>query len=919
MKPLIIKILKIFLIVTLILFAVLLVFGLVLSIGWPWWVGLFVLTGLLGLGVGLIFLKKVLGRRREERFVNQVIEQDQHYLTSLGDKEKKRSKELQDRWKEAMETLKKSHLKKYGNPLYVLPWYMVIGESGSGKTTAIESARLSSPFAEISRASGISGTRNCDWWFFEQAILIDTAGRYAIPVDEGRDKDEWQKFLSLLIKFRKKEPLNGLVVTIAADKLMDSGPELLEASGKSIRRRIDELMRVLGAKFPVYVLVTKCDLIQGMTQFCDQIPEKSHDQAMGILNTELSKDTAEFIRNIMHTIGERLKDLRLLFFHKPESKDTDPGLVLFPEEFEKLKPGLDAFARGAFQENPYQETPILRGLFFSSGKQEGTPYSHFLKELGLIEEKEVLPGTDKGLFLHDLFSKILPSDRSLFTPTQRTLEWSRLTRNMGLTSWVAICVAVCGLLSFSFVKNLKTLRDVSKEFSKPPVLQGEILPDTITMDRFRQAVSKAEKQNRSWWVPRLGLNESRDIERKLKEKFCNLYYEGFLKSNDKNMTQAMTHFSFATSEKVRGKYIAHLVKRINLLRARIDGESLEGLQSRPQPSYDTVILGADQNLIPEISKKLTNLHLYFLSWRTDKTNLNKEMNSLQTWLKHLLTLEGTTLNWLVDWVNSDPSLSPVIMADFWGSIPANAGNPGVPSAFTIQGKEQIDFFLKEIESALFDPLIIAGQKLDFNKWYAGAYLQAWHDFINVFPDGINRLEGREQWKQVAGRMASDQGPYFALLEKITQELKPIVRQNGVPGWVNFVYDLKDTKLRSKTIKKDGSKPLGFIRKAARTVKTKVRKAEKASGMKAGKTLDMESQLLAARAFFDYQNALYEITPVSASRLVAYKMATEIYSEDPTTGKSPFYTAQNAISQLKINLTQPKTDQKMIWKLVTGPV
>jgi type VI secretion system protein ImpL len=918
MKQLIIKILKIFLIVTLILFAVLLIFGLVLGIGWPWWVGIFILTGLLGLVAGLVFLKKIWRRRREQHFVNQVIAQDQQYLRSLGDKERKSSKELQERWKEAMETLRKSHLKKYGNPLYVLPWYMVIGESGSGKTTAITSARLSSPFAEVSRTSGISGTRNCDWWFFEQAILIDTAGRYAIPVDEGRDKDEWQKFLSLLIKFRKKEPLNGLVVTVAADKLMNSGSGL-EASGKSIRRRIDELMRVLGAKFPVYVMVTKCDLIQGMTQFCNQISEKGHDQAMGVLNHTLSKDIAEFTRSIMHTIGERLKDLRLIVFHRRESKGPDPGLVLFPEEFEKIQPGLDAFIRGAFQENPYQETPILRGLFFSSGKQEGSPYSHFLKELGLIEEKEVLPGTDKGLFLHDFFSKILPSDRKLFAPTQRTLEWSRLTRNMGLTSWVAICIAVSGLLSFSFVKNLKTIRDVSREFSSPPVLQGEILPDTMTMDRFRKAVSKAEKQNRSWWVPRLGLNESRDVEEKLKEKFCNLYSIGFLTSNDKKMAEAMTHFSALTSEEVLGNHIAHLVKRINLLRARIEGEGLEGLQSLPQPSYDTVVLGADQNLIPEISKKLTNLYLYFLSWRQDKTNLNQEMTNLQTWLKHILTLDGATLNWLVGWVNSDPSFSPVMMADFWGGAPAKSEDVGVPPAFTIQGKEQIDGFLKELESALFDPLIIAGQKLDFNKWYADSYLRAWHDFITVFPDGMKHLEGREQWKQVAGRMASDQGPYFALLEKIAQELKPMELKSDMPGWVTFVYDFNVVKLQSKAVTKDESKSPGFIKKAAKTVTTTLKKAEKATGINAGKMLDMESQLLAARAFFDYQSALNEITPVSESSVLAYKMASEIYSEDPATGKSPFYTAQHAISKLKTTLTTPKTDQEMIWKLVTGPI
>ncbi|MDY6952201.1 MAG: type VI secretion protein IcmF/TssM N-terminal domain-containing protein, partial [Thermodesulfobacteriota bacterium] len=283
MKQLFLKILKAFVIIAALLVGVVLVFGIVLFLAWPWWVGFFVLLGFLGLWLSYLFFRRILLRRREQNFVHQIIAQDDSYLKGLGDKERVHSKELQGRWKEAMDALRHSHLKKYGNPLYVLPWYLVIGESGSGKTTAIKSARLSSPFAEVSRASGISGTRNCDWWFFEQAILIDTAGRYAIPVDEGRDKDEWQRFLSLLTKFRKREPLNGLVVTIAANKLLESGAEALQEDGANIRRRIDELMRVLGARFPVYVLVTKCDLIQGMTRFCDHLPDKSLDQAMGFI------------------------------------------------------------------------------------------------------------------------------------------------------------------------------------------------------------------------------------------------------------------------------------------------------------------------------------------------------------------------------------------------------------------------------------------------------------------------------------------------------------------------------------------------------------------------------------------------------------------------------------------------------------
>ena len=347
MNPLVSKILKIFLIASVAVLALLFVFGIVLVLGWPWWTGFFVLMGLAGIALGVVFLKKLLLKRREESFVHQIIEQEEVHRSSLGDKEKDASKDLSDSWKEAIDALRKSHLRKHGNPLYVLPWYLVIGESGSGKTTAIESARLSSPFAEVTRTSGISGTKNCDWWFFEQAIIIDTAGRYAIPVDEGRDKEEWEKFLSLLLKYRKKEPLNGLVITIAADKLLTEPQEALEAYGQSIRKRIDELMRILGAKFPVYTLVTKCDLIQGMTQFCDQFPETALDQAMGHLNQDSGADVLGFTEKVFQLMGERLKKLRLLFLQKTKlGEGQDPGLLLFPEEFGRMRGGAGCLCQG---------------------------------------------------------------------------------------------------------------------------------------------------------------------------------------------------------------------------------------------------------------------------------------------------------------------------------------------------------------------------------------------------------------------------------------------------------------------------------------------------------------------------------------------------------------------------------------------
>jgi type VI secretion system protein ImpL len=275
MKALFLKLLKIVLLLALALFVFLLLVGAVVWAGWPLWVVFFVGAGIVGIILGLLFLKKLAARKQEQRFVQQIILQDDQSLKSMNQSEQDAAKAMQQKWKEAMDALKRSHLRSRGNPLYVLPWYMVIGTSGSGKTTAIKSARLTSSFEDAQAVAGLSGTKNCDWWFFEQAILIDTAGRYAVPVDETRDREEWQRFLSLLARYRKKEPLNGLIVTIAADTLNTMDTESIDQYGKGIRMRIDEIMRVLGSKFPVYAMVTKCDLVHGMTRFCDYLPRRA--------------------------------------------------------------------------------------------------------------------------------------------------------------------------------------------------------------------------------------------------------------------------------------------------------------------------------------------------------------------------------------------------------------------------------------------------------------------------------------------------------------------------------------------------------------------------------------------------------------------------------------------------------------------
>ncbi|AGF79243.1 hypothetical protein UWK_02707 [Desulfocapsa sulfexigens DSM 10523] len=919
MKKIMLAAFKFLLLTSLLLLIATATFGLVLWAKWPWWIGLFFLLGYVGLYLGWIFFRKILLRKREQNFVHQVIEQDNAYIKGAGSGQEG-LQELQGRWQEAIEILKSSHLSKQGNPLYVLPWYMVIGESRSGKSTAIKSADLSAPFAETSKIGGVAGTRNCDWWFFEQAVILDTAGRYTIPLEEGRDKDEWQKFLSLLVKYRRKEPLNGLVVTIAADKLLQADDDRIAEDGRNIRQRIDELMRVLGKVFPVYVLITKCDLVQGMTQFCDRLPDKSLEQAMGLINRN-HKDIRTFLQDVDSTIGDRLQQLRLQLLHgkqDPSRKQSQSAadLLLFPNEFKILHRRLSSFIESTFKANPYQESPILRGLYFSSGRQEGTPFSNFLHALGLIKQQDVLPGTNKGLFLHDLFSRILPEDRTLFAPTQKALAWNRLTRNIGLTAWAAIIFTLCGLLSFSFVKNLTTLQNGTEAFKQSVVLQGDFLTDTALMERFQKAISTMEDYNRAWWIPRFGLNKSEDIELRLKQKYCHRFNSEFNERLNIQLDTAVSALTPGSSDVIIGTVVAHLVHRINLIQARLDNKDPSSFDQQAQPSFQALFGGEDRRLIADLSDRVLLQYHHYLNWQESSETLNLEKERLQRALLHILSMPDTSLNWLVSWVNHNSDSSALNVQDFWSSPLTRKNIATVPPAFTIKGRDIINTLLEDIGTALPDPLLITSNKARFQKWYEMAYRLVWYDFAEKFPQAEYYLGDGSSWQEVATTMATDQNPYFSLLRTMARELAPLEEDEKENTWILLINQIEQARIdatREAAIEESNS----LLAKVTKKGKKALGSLEKKTGLDPSGILS--SQLAAGKLFNSYQMALKDITLASSSRTVSYSMAAEIFKDDPATSKSPFYLAKHHLVAFRKELSQPGQQQKVVWRLLAGPL
>ncbi|RWB01537.1 type VI secretion system membrane subunit TssM [Mesorhizobium sp.] len=313
-----------------------------------------------------------------------------------------------------------------------MPWYVIVGPPATGKTTALRQSGLNFPIDLTDDLQGVGGTRNCDWFFSENAVLIDTAGRY-VQQESQPDVDaaEWLGFLDLLKKHRGRRALNGVIVALSIDALSE-GDEAIKAHGRKIRRRLAELNDRLEIRLPVYLMLTKADLIKGFEAFFGGLSTASREQVWGTTFALDARVDAKTIEREIATLATEL-ERRLV----PRLEDEDKlaaraEIFRFPAQLTSLSEPIQVLVEAMFGESRYEEAAWLRGLYLTSATQEGAPIDRLTAALSSsfgLPPRRAMPAPrveKRSFFLKNLLTEVIFREAGLgtFDPlAQRRRAW----------------------------------------------------------------------------------------------------------------------------------------------------------------------------------------------------------------------------------------------------------------------------------------------------------------------------------------------------------------------------------------------------------------------------------------------------------------------------------------------------------------
>lgn len=378
---------------------------------------------------------------------------------------------------------------------YQLPWLVMIGTKEAGKSTILQSLDLDRPIGRP-QFNAVGGDNPlCDWWFYDQGIVLDLDGKLVLnKIQTTSDAENWQQFLNLLTHHRPKRPLDGIVLTIPASEFIGQtalSHDDIMTRAEYLYGKLWTLQRVTGLRIPVYFVVTKCDLIPGFESFCKSIPTHNRHDIFGWSNDEPIDAiyNPEWVNIAFASINQSLYRAQEEIFATDKTLDERHGVFMFPLSFNTLKGGIRTYTNHIFKKSSFHESFFLRGIYFVGDSHLNRPLPlnlSFSAKPTLTVDKEGDPKKRNIYFTNNIFGHKVFREVGLARPVSRVLL--RNTRAMRIAKVAVALVGVIGTLGL--LRANEKLQDARLNL-EPALKQVEMTLTALQGQKEGSEVSRA--------------------------------------------------------------------------------------------------------------------------------------------------------------------------------------------------------------------------------------------------------------------------------------------------------------------------------------------------------------------------------------------------------------------------------------------
>ncbi|GHU16744.1 hypothetical protein FACS189472_02490 [Alphaproteobacteria bacterium] len=297
---------------------------------------------------------------------------------------------------------------------YKLPFFMLVGPEDSGKSTMINSVTLEHLTADGSSIDPL-------WNLYKQGAIFEFP-----RMETFEDKNKFWSFISELFLFiRPRRPLDGIIVTLPADMLTSAVVNI----GKHAQEMFDRIFafqREVNLRLPIYLIITKSDLIPGFTEFAHFVDDEAKQQIFGWSNPYSVGNafSTSWVHEIFDTINEGIR-IETLSFSKKKVLHKDVEMaILFGAEFDRLRKPLALYLNTMFQSHNPMDGLLLRGVYFVGKQQEVfaadeellQPMALSPKSLNNIDSSVCGSYNDEVYFVQDLFSEKIFMESNIANP-----------------------------------------------------------------------------------------------------------------------------------------------------------------------------------------------------------------------------------------------------------------------------------------------------------------------------------------------------------------------------------------------------------------------------------------------------------------------------------------------------------------------